>query len=316
MWRGRTGYCLCTCLRRRNEGGKSARPVMLKHRKFVVWHQLTMMYTTYYTVSCSPPFPHFKILQALLETFPSTSNSIQSSCQLAPHWCTPRAPRPTCGSGERDQGDPSAGTSKSGEPFSLAPASSKGAWWKWAASPDPPGGSNGSSCRQNEFHRISRDSFSKDLRKSPLLWYNLCLGLPCQITKGILCTIPKLDISIEAVNQKALSNSALFATIQIHIILIVFFYSRTYFLYHFIPFSYHFQKSHTGIGGYWFPSYEFSRGLMATLCTRLSVRIAALTLLSLFSLLLENKKQKLQTDFAQTSTNDSVISIPKYSKTP
>ena len=42
----------------------------------------------------------------------------------------------------------------SGEPFSrwaLAPASSKGVWWKWAASPDPPGGSNGSTGFQ-EIH--------------------------------------------------------------------------------------------------------------------------------------------------------------------
>jgi hypothetical protein len=43
------------------------------------------------------------------------------------------------------------------------------------------GGISGSSWGIQWINRISRDSFSKDRRKSPLLWYNLCLGLPCEI---------------------------------------------------------------------------------------------------------------------------------------
>lgn len=50
-------------------------------------------------------------------------------------------------------------------------ASSKGVWWKWAASPDPPGWSNGSSA---DFKRFIQQ---RPKKYSPLLWYNLCLGL-------------------------------------------------------------------------------------------------------------------------------------------
>ena len=50
-------------------------------------------------VSCSPLSPQFKrFWEHFHQHLQTSSNRIQTSCQLAPHWCTPRAPRPTCGS--------------------------------------------------------------------------------------------------------------------------------------------------------------------------------------------------------------------------
>ena len=124
--------------------------------------------------------------------------------------------------------------------------------------------------------------------------------------QGILCT--KLDISIEAVNQKSFKQLRFICN---YISYIVFFYSRT-FIVSFHHISYHFQKS---IWHWWIlvsilllrvkghialalKNAYHSSGHYTLLS--LSVRIAALTLLSLFSLLLENRKQNLKTDFAQT----------------
>jgi len=170
-----------------------------------------------------------------------------------------------------------------------------------------------------DHQRISRDSFSKDRRNTA---HSSGITSVWAFAKGHLVH--------QAWHKHWSSQSNSFKQLRFicnYISYIVFFYSRT-FIVSFHHISYHFQKS---IWHWWIlvsilllrvkghialalKNAYHSSGHYTLLS--LSVRIAALTLLSLFSLLLENKKQNLKTDFAQTEKLNSVISIPKYSKSP